>query len=234
MKYHKILLLIFLFSIMSNTAQAVYIQGGGTLMDWAHLKKYEQSNSELKKINDPNRVVFMGNSITEGWSNFDKDFFINNLFINRGIGGQTTPQMLIRFKPDVVNLNPKAVVILAGINDIAENTGPITLENIAENIISMAEIAKANDIKVLICTTLPAIDFPWSPGMEPSPKVIKLNSILKAYCDSNDITYVDYFSAMSDEKGGLKVPEYTTADDLVHPNLAGYKVMEKIILKALK
>ena len=234
MKYHKILLLIFLFSIMSNTAQDVYIQGGGTLMDWAHLKKYEQSNSELKKINDPNRVVFMGNSITEGWSNFDKDFFINNPFVNRGISGQTTPQMLIRFIPDVVNLNPKAVVILAGINDIAENTGPITLENIAENIISMAEIAKANGIKVLICTTLPAIDFPWSPGMEPGPKVIKLNSILKVYCDSNDITYVDYFSAMSDEKGGLKVPEYTTADDLVHPNLAGYKVMEKIILKALK
>ena len=115
MKYHKTLLLIFLFSIMSNTAQDVYIQGGGTLMDWAHLKKYEQSNSELKKINDPNRVVFMGNSITEGWSNFDKDFFINNPFINRGIGGQTTPQMLIRFIPDVVNLNPKAVVILAGI-----------------------------------------------------------------------------------------------------------------------
>jgi lysophospholipase L1-like esterase len=234
MKYHKILLLIFLFSIMSNTAQDVYIQGGGTLMDWAHLKKYEQSNSELKKINDPNRVVFMGNSITEGWSNFDKDFFINNPFINRGIGGQTTPQMLIRFIPDVVNLNPKAVVILAGINDIAENTGPITLENIAENIISMAEIAKANGIKVLICTTLPAIDFPWSPGMEPGPKVIKLNSILKNYCNKNSITYVDYYSSMSDSKGGLKVPDYTSSDDLVHPNLAGYKVMEKLILDALK
>ncbi|MDG1032421.1 MAG: SGNH/GDSL hydrolase family protein [Flavobacteriaceae bacterium] len=233
MRHNKILLLIFLFSIMNNTAQDVYIQGGGTLMDWAHLKKYEQSNSELKKINDPNRVVFMGNSITEGWSFLDKDFFINNPFVNRGIGGQTTPQMLIRFKPDVVNLNPKAVVILAGINDIAENTGPVTIENIAENIISMVEIAKANNIKVLICSTLPAIDFPWSPGMEPGPKVIKLNSILKNYCDSNNIPYVDYFSAMSDEKGGLKVPEYTTADDLVHPNLAGYKVMEKIILKAL-
>ena len=233
MRHNKILLLIFLFSIMNNTAQDVYIQGGGTLMDWAHLKKYEQSNSELKKINDPNRVVFMGNSITEGWSFLDKDFFINNPFVNRGIGGQTTPQMLIRFKPDVVNLNPKAVVILAGINDIAENTGPVTIENIAENIISMVEIAKANNIKVLICSTLPAIDFPWSPGMEPGPKVIKLNSILKNYCDSNNIPYVDYFSAMSDEKGGLKVPEYTTAEDLVHPNLAGYKVMEKIILKAL-
>ena len=219
---------------MNSTAQDIYIQGGGTLMDWAHLKKYEQSNSELKKINDPNRVVFMGNSITEGWSFLDKDFFINNPFVNRGIGGQTTPQMLIRFKPDVVNLNPKAVVILAGINDIAENTGPVTIENIAENIISMAEIAKANEIKVFICSTLPAIDFPWSPGMEPGPKVIKLNSILKNYCDSNNIPYVDYFSAMSDEKGGLKVPEYTTADDLVHPNLAGYKVMGEIILKALE
>jgi lysophospholipase L1-like esterase len=234
MKYNKILLILFLFSIiMSNNAQDIYIQGGGTLTDWAHLKKYEQNNSELKKINEPDRVVFMGNSITEGWSFLDKDFFINNPFVNRGIGGQTTPQMLIRFKPDVVNLNPKAVVILAGINDIAGNTGPITIENIAENIISMAEIAKANEIKVFICSTLPAIDFPWSPGMEPGPKVVKLNSILKNYCDSNNIPYVDYFSAMSDKKGGLKVPEYTTADDLVHPNLAGYKVMEKIILKAL-
>ncbi|MDB4601153.1 GDSL-type esterase/lipase family protein [Flavobacteriaceae bacterium] len=234
MKYNKILLILILFSIaMSNNAQDIYIQGGGTLTDWAHLKKYEQSNSELKKINEPDRVVFIGNSITEGWSNIDKDFFINNPFVNRGIGGQTTPQMLIRFKPDVVNLNPKAVVILAGINDIAGNTGPVTIENIAENIISMAEIAKANEIKVFICSTLPAIDFPWSPGMEPGPKVVKLNTILKNYCDSNNIPYVDYFSAMSDEKGGLKVPEYTTADDLVHPNLAGYKVMEKIILKAL-
>jgi lysophospholipase L1-like esterase len=234
MKYNKILLILFLFSIiMSNNAQDIYVQGGGTLTDWAHLKKYEQNNSELKKINEPDRVVFMGNSITEGWSFLDKDFFINNPFVNRGIGGQTTPQMLIRFKPDVVNLNPKAVVILAGINDIAGNTGPITIENIAENIISMAEIAKANEIKVFICSTLPAIDFPWSPGMEPGPKVVKLNSILKNYCDSNNIPYVDYFSAMSDKKGGLKVPEYTTADDLVHPNLAGYKVMEKIILKAL-
>ena len=233
MRQNKILLLIFLFSIMNNTAQDIYIQGGGTLMDWAHLKKYEQNNSELKKINEPDRVVFMGNSITEGWSFLDKDFFINNPFVNRGIGGQTTPQMLIRFKPDVVNLNPKAVVILAGINDIAENTGPVTIENKAENIISMAEIAKANEIKVFICSTLPAIDFPWSPGMEPGPKVIKLNSILKNYCDSNNIPYVDYFSAMSDEKGGLKVPEYTTAYDLVHPNLAGYKVMKKLYLKHL-
>lgn len=235
MKYNITTLIIFLFSIiMSNNAQDIYIQGGGTLTDWAHLKKFEKDNEQLKKIDEPNRVVFMGNSITEGWSNFDKDFFINNTFVNRGISGQTTPQMLIRFRPDVVNLNPKAVVILAGINDIAGNTGPISLENTAENIISMAEIAKANNIKVYICSTLPAIDFPWSPGIEPGPKVIKLNSILKNYCDQNNITYVDYFTSVADDKGGLKVPEYTTADDLVHPNLAGYKVMEKIILSALE
>ena len=234
MKYNITTLIIFLFSIiMSNNAQDIYIQGGGTLTDWAHLKKFEKDNEQLKKIDEPNRVVFMGNSITEGWSNFDKDFFINNPFVNRGISGQTTPQMLIRFRPDVVNLNPKAVVILAGINDIAGNTGPISLKNTAENIISMAEIAKANNIKVYICSTLPAIDFPWSPGLEPGPKVIKLNSILKNYCNSNDIPFVDYFSSMADDKGGLKVPEYTAANDLVHPNLAGYKVMEKIILKAL-
>lgn len=235
MKYNKtILIFLLFFTIMISNAQEVFIQGGGTTMDWANLKKFEEKNEKIKKTNDPERIVFMGNSITEGWSNFDKNFFINNPFVNRGISGQTTPQMLIRFRPDVVNLKPKSVVILAGINDIAGNTGPISLENTAENIISMAEIAIANNIKVYICSTLPAIDFPWSPGLNPGPKVIKLNSLLKDYSDKNNITYVDYFSAMADEKGGLKVPEYTSADDLVHPNLAGYKVMEKIILDALK
>ena len=235
MKYNKtIFTFLLVFTIMINNAQEVFIQGGGTIMDWAHLKKFDEENKKLKKINELKRVVFMGNSITEGWSNFDKDFFINNPFVNRGISGQTTPQMLIRFRPDVVNLKPKSVVILAGINDIAGNTGPISLENTAENIMSMAEIAIANNIKVYICSTLPAIDFPWSPGLNPGPKVLKLNSLLKDYCDKNNITYVDYFSAMADEKGGLKVPEYTSADDLVHPNLAGYKLMEKIILDALK
>jgi len=227
------IIIILFFTTMINYAQDIFIQGGGTLKDWAHLKKFEKENETLKKVNDSERVVFMGNSITEGWSNFNKDFFINNPFVNRGIGGQTTPQMLVRFKPDVVNLNPKSVVILAGINDIAGNTGPITIENTAENIISMAEIAMANNIKVYICSTLPAIDFPWSPGLNPGPKVIKLNSILKNYCTKNNITYVDYYLAMVDDKGGLKVPEFTSADDLVHPNLAGYKVMEEIILNAL-
>ena len=225
--------LVFLFMSIGINAQVTFIQGGGSLMDWANLKKFQKSNQELIITTDPNRVVFMGNSITENWGVFHKNFFLDNLFVNRGISGQTTPQMLIRFKPDVVNLNPKSVVIMAGINDIAGNTGPITIENTADNIISMAEIALANNISVYICSTLPAIDFPWSPGLEPGPKVIRLNSILKNYCTKKGITYVDYYSVMSNSNGGLKVPEFTSEDDLVHPNLSGYKVMEKIILSSL-
>ena len=228
------LILILNFIMDNNYSQDINIAGGGNLQDWANLNKYQKNNEELKEIIEPNRVVFMGNSITEGWSFFNKNFFIENPFVNRGISGQTTPQMLIRFKSDVVNLSPKSVVILAGINDIAGNTGPISIENTAENIISMAEIALANNIRVFICSTLPALDFPWSPGLNPSLKVIKLNKILKDYCKNKNLEYVDYYSFMSDENGGLKVPEYTSADDLVHPNKAGYNVMEKIILKALK
>lgn len=212
----------------------IAIAGGGTPMDWANLEKYKNNNEELIKVPDENRVVFMGNSITENWSLYSKDFFIDNPFINRGIGGQTSPQMLIRFRSDVVNLKPKSVVIMAGTNDIAGNTGPISIENTAENIFSMAEIAIANNIKVFICSTLPAIDFPWSPGLEPAQKIIKLNSILKSYCSKNDATYVDYYYSMSDSKGGLKVPEYTAENDLVHPNVAGYKEMERIILSSLE
>ncbi len=228
------LILILNFIMDNNYSQDINIAGGGNLQDWANLNKYQKNNEELKEIIEPNRVVFMGNSITEGWSFFNKNFFIENPFVNRGISGQTTPQMLIRFKSDVVNLSPKSVVILAGINDIAGNTGPISIENTAENIISMAEIALANNIRVFICSTLPALDFPWSPGLNPSSKVIKLNKILKDYCKNKTLEYIDYYSFMSDENGGLKVPEYTSADDLVHPNKAGYNVMEKIILKALK
>ena len=141
--------------------------------------------------------------------------------------------MIKRFKTDVINLNPKAVVILAGINDIAGNTGPMEIENISENIFSMAEIAKANNIEVYICSVLPAKDFPWSPGLNPSEKVVKLNNILENYCKENNIKYVDYYSKMNDGNGGLKVPEFTSEDDLVHPNKQGYSVMESVILSAL-
>ena len=216
------------------SAPKIAIAGGGTLVDWANMNFYKDSNERLKKIAEPNRVVFMGNSITQGWSHFNASFFKNNPFVNRGIGGQTSPQMLVRFRSDVINLNPMAVVIMAGTNDIAGNTGLISIENTAENIFSMAEIAMANNIAVYICSTLPAIDFLWSPGLEPASKIIKLNTILKSYCEENGLTYVDYYAAMVDADGGLKVPEYTAANDLVHPNLEGYKVMEEIILASLK
>jgi len=231
-----LLLLIIYFNLSCNNEKInteVFVQGGGTLNDWANLSKYAEFNSALKKQSDANRIVFMGNSITEGWSNFNPDFFINNPFINRGISGQTTPQMLIRFKPDVVNLNPKAVVILAGINDIAGNTGPMEIDNIADNIFSMTEIAKANNIEVYICSVLPARDFPWSPGLNPAEKVVKLNTILENYCEKNNIKYVDYYSRMNDGNGGLKVPEFTSEDDLIHPNKQGYSVMESVLLSTL-
>ena len=228
------LTIIFTLMFFNINSQVEYIQGGGTLDDWANIAKYKSDNLEIIKNPIHNLVIFMGNSITENWSTFRPDFFENNSFLNRGIGGQTTPQMLIRFKPDVINLKPKSVVILAGINDIAGNTGPMVISNIAENIFSMSEIAKLYGIKVYICSVLPAKDFPWSPNLDPANKVIRLNEILKDYCLKNDIVYVDYYSKMNDGNGGLKVPEYTSEKDLVHPNSDGYAMMESVILKAIK
>jgi lysophospholipase L1-like esterase len=200
--------------------------------DWnefANTSRYDKANLELKlHATANNRVVFMGNSITEGWVQMRPDFFDNRDYINRGIGGQTTPQMLLRFRQDVVNLNPKVVVILAGTNDIAGNSGYISLEAIISTIKSMAEIANANEIKVIISSILPAIDYPWKPGLDPASKIITINKALKAFSEENNFIYLDYYAAMVDDKGGLKVPEYTTANDLVHPNKDGYLVMEKL------
>ena len=206
--------------------------------DWntfANTSRYDKANLELKlhtKAN--NRVVFMGNSITEGWIQMRPEFFNNRDYINRGIGGQTTPQMLLRFREDVINLNPSVVIILAGTNDIAGNSGYISLESIIDNIKSMSEIANANGIKVIISSILPAIDYPWKPGLDPAPKIIKINKALKVFSEENNFIYLDYYAAMVDDKGGLKVPEYTTANDLVHPNKKGYLVMEKLAEIAIK
>ena len=210
--------------------------------DWnefANTSRYDKANLELKlHTTANNRVVFMGNSITEGWIQMRPEFFNNRDYINRGIGGQTTPQMLLRFREDVINLNPSVVIILAGTNDIAGNSGYISLESIIDNIKSMSEIANANGIKVIISSILPAIDYPWKPGLDPAPKIIIINKALKAFSEENNFIYLDYYAAMVDDKGGLKVPEYTTANDLVHPNKKGYLVMEKLaeiaINKALR
>ncbi|MBO6662747.1 MULTISPECIES: SGNH/GDSL hydrolase family protein [Roseivirga] len=199
--------------------------------DWANLKKYQQQNSQLTPLTQGEKsVVFMGNSITEGWKNIRPEFFEGKPYVNRGISGQTTPQMLIRFTQDVIDLRPEAVVILAGINDIAGNTGPTTQKMITDNIFAMAKLAKAHNIKVLLCSVLPANDFPWRPGLEPAQKVIDLNDELKAFAKEHKITYVDYFSAMVNEQNGLKAE---LGSDGVHPNTAGYLVMEPILEKAL-
>jgi lysophospholipase L1-like esterase len=199
--------------------------------DWADLNRYKEENLKLGLPSpEENRVVFMGNSITQGWIEADPDFFMGKSYINRGISGQTTPQMLVRFRPDVVNLKPKVVVILAGTNDIAGNTGPSTLEMIEDNIASMVEIAKSNNIKVVLCSVLPANDFPWKPGLEPAQKIVDLNKWIKNYAEKNEIIYVDYFTPIADQRNGLK-KEYS--EDGVHPNLAGYKVMEPLVEKAI-
>ncbi|MEO6151344.1 MAG: SGNH/GDSL hydrolase family protein [Mucilaginibacter sp.] len=199
--------------------------------DWGNLKRYADDNAKLPPpAANEKRVVFMGNSITDGWVGIRPEFFKDKPYIGRGIGGQTTPQMLVRFRSDVVNLKPAVVIILAGINDIAENTGPTTIETIFGNIVSMAEIAKANNIKVVFSSVLPAYDFPWRPGLNPAEKVVKLNSLLKEYASKNNISYADYFSAMADERKGLPAD---LASDGIHPNVKGYKIMEPIAEKAI-
>ena len=202
--------------------------------EFANTSSYDKANLELAlNTESHNRVVFMGNSITEGWVIMHPQFFKNKGYINRGIGGQTTPQMLLRFRQDVLNLNPKVVVILAGTNDIAGNTGYTSEEDILGNIKSMAEIANSNGIKVIISSILPAIEYLWKPGLDPATKIIKINKELKLFSDKNGFIYLDYYSEMVDDKGGLKVPDYTSANDLVHPNLNGYLVMEKLVEDAI-
>ena len=157
-------------------------------------------------------------------------FFTNHNFISRGISGQTTPQILVGFQFDVFNLCPKIVVILADTNDIAENTGRTSLETIVGNIISMAEIARSHQIQVIIASVLPAIDFPWNPGLNAAGEIVQLNRLLENCCIGNGIVFLDYYSSLVDDKGGLKVPEYTPSDDLVHPNKRGYQIMEELAL----
>jgi lysophospholipase L1-like esterase len=172
----------------------------------------------------------MGNSITEGWIKQVPHFFANGMYINRGISGQTTPQMLVRFRQDVIHLYPKVVVILAGINDIAGNTGPSTIEMIEDNLYSMTELAQAHGIQVVLCSVLPALDFPWRPGMEPAPKVVDLNKRIKEYARTHGVVYCDYFSAMADENNGLPKK---LSEDGVHPNKAGYAIMAPLVEKAI-
>ena len=199
--------------------------------DWANLEKYKTANEGLSELQKgEKRIVFMGNSITESWVNMRPEFFKNNPFVGRGISGQTTPQMLIRFRQDVLNLNPDAVVILAGTNDIAGNTGPMTLDEILGNIKSMAELADANGVKVILSSVLPVYDYPWRPGIEPNIKIPALNKMIEAYSKTKGFYYLDYFSKMADDRNGL--PKKYAADE-VHPTVLGYSTMEPMVLQAI-
>jgi lysophospholipase L1-like esterase len=205
--------------------------GKAKALDWANLNKYKNENILLSSpATEEKRTVFFGDSITEGWKTIQPEYFTSQTYINRGINGQTTSQMLLRFRADVIELNPKIVVILAGTNDIAGNTGPATLEMILGNLISMCELAKANDIKVILCSILPASDYPWKSGLEPADKIAALNKMIVKYAKANNIAYVDYYSAMVDERKGLKS---IYSQDGVHPNKEGYRVMGSIVESAI-
>ncbi len=198
-------------------------------VDWANLNRYRDANAKLgAPTTDEDRVVFMGDSITDAWVRFN--FFPGKPYIGRGISGQTTPQMLVRFRQDVVDLKPKVVLILAGTNDIAGNTGPSTPEMIEDNLMTMADIAKANGIKVVLCSITPAFDYPWKRGMEPAPKILALNAWMKEYAAKAGLIYADYYSAMVDERPGMKT-ELST--DGVHPNQAGYDLMAPVAERAI-
>jgi acyl-CoA thioesterase I len=203
-----------------------------TLHDWPNLAKYRDDAKLRPPAKGESRVVFLGDSITEFWPLSDS--FPGKPYVNRGISGQTTPQILLRFRQDVIALQPKVVVILAGTNDIAENTGPTTLEAIEDNLVSMVELAQKNGIQVVVSSLLPAAGYPWRPEIQPVEKIRVLNAWIKEYAAQARLVFLDYHAAMVGEKPGLK---QELSEDGVHPNHAGYAVMaplaENAIAKAL-
>ena len=216
------------------------------LKDWNQLSRYQAENQELKKqAYDPKRVVFMGDSITDFWKL--AEYFPGKPYVNRGISGQTTPQMLVRMYPDVIMHKPAVMVVLAGINDVSQNTGPATAEMVEHNLMAMTDIAKQNGIKVVLCSVLPVNDYGFykakASGKLPSymkdpvtathppEDVLELNDWMKSYAKEADAIYVDYFSAMVDKKGFLKE---NLSEDGIHPNAEGYEIMTKIVGRAIE
>ena len=222
-----------LTSLKAEAQTVAYLQSQikALTQDWANIKRYQTADSTLiASSSGEKKVVYIGDSITDFWIIRDSSFFKSNPYINRGISGQTTGQMLVRFREDVINLKPSVVVILAGINDIAENNGPSKLEDVAGNIYSMIQLAKISHIKVVLCSVLPATKFPWKPTINPNEKITALNEMLHSYAQKNHIIYVDYYTALVDENGGFTA---ALAYDGVHPNLQGYRVMEPLVQVAV-
>ncbi len=246
MKLAAILLLAATMPVHAQTTPtpAQIAQMEAQLQDWPQLGRYQAENAKLppatasvSSIHDPAeaRVVFYGDSITDAWGRGVGEFFPGRPYLNRGISGQTTPQMLVRFEQDVVHLHPAAVLILAGTNDIAGNTGPATPQMIEDNFAAMAAIARQNNIKAILASILPAGAYPWKPGIDPVPAIREVNQWLKNYANLQGLTYVDYYSAMADAKGAMKPG---LSKDGVHPTNAGYAIMtplaEAAIAQALR
>ncbi len=202
------------------------------LADWPQLARYRDDNARVgAPAAGEARVVFFGDSITDGWGRDVGEFFPGKPYVNRGISGQTTPQMLVRFSQDVIALKPRAVVILAGTNDIAGNTGPATPQMIEDNLAAMAAIARQNGVKVVFASVLPAKAYPWRPELRPADTIRQLNAWIKAYCIREHLTYLDYYAAMVGADGGMRAE---LSGDGVHPNAAGYAVMAPLAQKAIE
>ena len=215
-------------AFLALSASTAFPQGAG---DWASLARYRDANALLGSPGPgERRVVLFGDSITEVWAKYFDVMFPGRPYIGRVISGQTTPQMLVRFRQDVIALKPAVVVILAGTNDIAGNTGPSTLEMIEDNLASMAELATANGIRVVLASVLPVFDYPWKRGLEPAPKIIGLNAWIRSYVATRHVVYLDYHSAMADERQGLSP---AMAGDGVHPTEAGYRLMAPLLERAV-
>jgi lysophospholipase L1-like esterase len=219
----------FLFISMSVMAQKKI---NDNWIDWTNFKRYEAENKKVEPpLKNETRVVFMGNSIFEGWIRLRPEFFSGKPYYDRGISGQTTPQMLLRMYDDVIALQPDIMVLKAGINDIAENNAPYNPDHTLDNIKAMVQLARFNKIKVILCSVLPAADFKWRPGLEPADKVIALNEAIKKFALENKFYYLDLYSAVVDENKGMR-KEY--ASDGVHPTAEGYKVMEPLLEEAIR
>ena len=219
-KITKAMLLAGIFTLLGLGAEADDTKAD----DWAQFYRYRQANADTAAHGAD--AVFMGNSITDNWAKYDPDFFAGNGYVGRGISGQTTSEMLVRFRRDVIDLAPKVVVILAGTNDVAGNNGQITLEDAAGNIQSMCELARANGIIPILCSVTPCDHFSWRPQARPGKSIIELNALLRQYALEAGIDYVDYHSAMADTDGAMLEG---LSSDGCHPTIEGYKIMEAIV-----
>ena len=217
--------------LLAAVAATTLLQAQERPKDWAQFGRYAAANAELLATGTTPDAVFLGNSITDNWARYDAEFFARNNFAGRGISGQTSSEMLVRFRQDVLALRPKTVLIMAGTNDIAMNNGYIALENALGNIVSMCELARMHGIEPILCSVPPAVLFGWRKGIEPAETIVQFNAMIHRYADQHGIHYLDYWSALADDRGGI--PSKWCGDE-VHPNTQCYiEVFEPMALEAV-